>query len=269
MLKHAALRIMCGIAAAVAFATAAHAQSALDAIQKRGSVRVGWAIVYPAMYRDPKKNNELVGTSADIVQEMASSMSVKLELVEDNWSTLIAGLQSNKFDITIPSLALTLPRALAVSFSKPVTQSPVVIMVKKELAEKYKSWQDMDRPDVRLTLTLGSDADMFATRSMRNAQVLRVRAAPDSIAQMLTGRAEGQVISTASFPAIVAEHPEFALLPGPPVGFSKISFAMKAGDYRLREWVNYFIDEIRNTGVLLRILKKYGLDETSLVQRGN
>lgn len=241
--------------------------SALDAIQKRGSIRVGWAVVYPSMYRDPKQQNALVGTSAEIVQELAASMGVKLELVEDNWSTLIAGLQSNKFDITIPSLAITLPRALAVTYSKPVTQSPVVLMVKKDVAEKYKSWQEMDKPDVRITLTLGSDADMFVTRQMKNAQIIRVRAAPDSIAQMLTGRADAQVISTASFPTISAEHKDFVLLAGPPIGYSKISIAMKGGEYRLREWIDYFIDEIQSTGLLLTILKKYGLDEKSLVPR--
>ncbi|WP_298727606.1 ABC transporter substrate-binding protein [uncultured Ferrovibrio sp.] len=250
------------------FANAANAQQpspTLDAIQKRGTLRVGWAVIYPHFYRDPK-TNQLTGVSHEIVEELAKSLNVKLELIEDNWATLIAGIQSNKFDITIPSLAITLPRALSVTYSRPVYQSAVGLMIRRDDLAKYKTWSDMDVQTARISVTLGSNADMFVTRAMTNSQILRVKAAPDSITQLLTGRADAWASPVDSFIKVGEEQPSLVRLPGPPVGYSKVSFAMKAGDYFFRDWVNYFIDELQDTGTLLRIFKKYGLSEDSLVK---
>lgn len=69
-----------------------------------------------------------------------------------------------------------------------------------------------------------------------------------------------------SFIKVGEEQPSLVRLPGPVIGYSKVSFAMKAGDYFFRDWVNYFIDEMQSTGVLLRIFEKYGLSEESLVK---
>lgn len=268
-IKHVrAISIAAAVAALAVFAGTAQAQApsnTLDAIQKRGTLRVGWAVIYPHFYRDPK-TNQLTGVSHEISEELAKSLNVKLELVEDSWATLIAGVQSNKFDITIPSLAITLPRAMSVTYSRPVYQSPVGLMIRKDDLAKYKNWKDMDVSTARISLTLGSNADMFATRAMPNSQILRVKAAPDSITQLLTGRADAWASPVDSFIKVGEEQPSLVRLPGPVIGYSKVSFAMKAGDYFFRDWVNYFIDEMQSTGVLLRIFEKYGLSEESLVK---
>jgi ABC-type amino acid transport substrate-binding protein len=92
----------------------AAAESALDTIQRTKTLRVGWAVVHPYIFRDPK-NNEITGFSIDLMRDMAGALGdgVKLQMVEDSWATLAAGLQANKFDI-VPLLAVTLPRAMAV-----------------------------------------------------------------------------------------------------------------------------------------------------------
>lgn len=239
--------------------------STLDGIKSRGTLRVGWAVVYPQIYREPK-TNQLTGVSVDIMQEMAKSLGVKLELVEDSWATLVAGVQSNKYDITIPALAVTLPRAMAVTYTRPVYRSPVGLMIRKSDADKYKSWKDMDQPNVRISVTLGSNADMFATRIFEKAQILRVKAAPDSIAQLLTNKADAWGSPVESFIKAGQEQPALAQIGGPAVGYSPVAMAVKAGDYFFRDWVNHYIDEIQETGVLARIFKKYSMSEDSLVR---
>lgn len=70
--------------------------------------------------RNPK-TNQIQGISYDLVQDMGKALGVKVDWVEDNWSTLPAGIQASKFEIT-NLMAITPPRAEAVGFSEPVTK---------------------------------------------------------------------------------------------------------------------------------------------------
>jgi polar amino acid transport system substrate-binding protein len=256
-----------GLATAALIRPAAAQQTTantLDAIQRRGSVRVGWGVIYPNMYREPGKQ-EPVGMYIDLLEDLAKSLNVRLELVEDNWSTMVAGLQANKFDMTIP-LAITLPRAMSATFSKPFMQSPVGLMIRKADAGRFQKWQDMDIPSARISVTLGSNADMFASRAFSKAQILRVRAAPDSITQLLTGRAEAWGSPVESFPSVAAERQELQVLAGPPIGFSQSSFAVRLGDFAWRDWLGYFTTEMIDTGAMQRILAKYNRPDDILVR---
>ncbi len=255
-------------AAGLAMTRSASAQqvvgNTLEAIQKRGSVRVGWGVIYPSMYREPGKK-EPVGFFVDLCDEMAKSLNVKLELVEDNWSTMIAGLQANKFDVTIP-LAITLPRAMSATYSKAFLKGPVGLMIRKSDAAKYKTWQDMDVPEARISVTLGSNADMFASRAFGKAQILRVKAAPDSITQLLTARADAWGSPVESFPAVAKEREELVVLSGPPIGFSESAFAMRLGDFAWRDWLSIFTTEMIDTGAMRRLLQKHNRSEDILVR---
>jgi len=241
----------------VVMASSAFAQqaSALDDIQKRGVLKVGWATVYPDFYRDAATGG-FRGSSFDIVEDLAKTLGVKLELVEDSWATLVAGIQSGKFDMTIPSLGITLPRALAISYSEPVYSNSVGLMIRKQDGERFKTLQDFDKPEIRLSVTLGSNADMFLTRAMKSAQILRVKAAPDSIAQLLSNRADAWVSPTQSFAKVAAEQTSLAEFTGGNIGDSPIAFGFRAGDYRLKEWLDYYVNELRNTGQLQQILDR-------------
>jgi polar amino acid transport system substrate-binding protein len=255
--------ILFALAFAATLTPPASAQtSSLDAIQKRGTVRVGWAVWFPYIYRDPK-TNEITGVSVDLAQSLAKELGVKLVLEEDNWNTLIAGLQSNKYDLTIP-IAVTLPRAKAATFTTSILKSGVGLMVPKRDAAKYKSWKDFDKPDMRITTTLGSNVDLFATRAFKQAQILRVKGGPESLMQVMTGKAQAWANTMDAFVKIKAEQPDLVVVPGSEFGFSQVAFSVRAGDFHFRDWLNYFIVDQKDSGALLKTIEKYGLDKTYL-----
>ena len=107
--------------------TSASAASILHEIQRRGTLRVGWAVWWPYVYRD-SKTNQLVGITVDMAEQMAKELNVKLEFVEDSWGTFAAGIQAKKFDVW-NLVAITLPRATASGFSEPVTVHGLSLIV--------------------------------------------------------------------------------------------------------------------------------------------
>ena len=232
-------------------------QSTLDQIKSRGTLRVGWGVLFPYMYRDPK-TNQLAGFAVDFMNEMGKALNVKVEFVEDIWSTMIAGLQANKFDIPLPALAITLPRAAVITYTKPIARQPIGLMVMKKDADKYKSWQDLDKPGIRITTTLGSNIDLFVTRAFKNAQIIRVKGGPDSIAQVLGGKADAWANSIESFNMIIKEQPQLSIVPGR-LGASPMAMGVRQGDIVWRDWVNLFIDEMENTGNLKQLIEAHNL----------
>ena len=119
--------------------SSAYAQeSALQRIQRSGVIRVGWALWYPWMSLDDK-TKKLVGIGPDVMEELAKALgNVKIQWVADNWATLVAGLQSNKFDITYP-LGVTLPRALAIDYTDDTMLEAQTFLIQKRIARSSRA----------------------------------------------------------------------------------------------------------------------------------
>jgi ABC-type amino acid transport substrate-binding protein len=234
----------------------AEVSPALNDIKSRKELRVGWAVFYPYIYLDPR-THEISGFAADFMTAMSEALNVKLVWVEDSWATMTAGLQANRFDMTLPGVAITLPRAEVVTFSKPVARMPLGLLVRKEDASAA-NWRDLDQPGKRITTTLGSVVDLFATKRFQKAEIVRVKAGPDSIAQLLAHKADAWANGLEGLAMIQKEHPELAIVPGE-FGSNPVCIALRQGDFVTRDYVDLFIDDQRRTGALQTMAEKYGL----------
>jgi ABC-type amino acid transport substrate-binding protein len=253
-------RFSLAIAAALALAALAPAQAqspALERIDKQKTLRVGWAVWHPYVYRDPK-SNQVQGISYDLLQEMGKSLGVKVEWIEDSWATLPAGLQANKFEIT-NLMAITPPRAEAVGFSEAVTQHGLSLLAPQAEVAKTKGWQDWDKPGVKIVVTLGANSDMFVTEKFKRAEIVRLKSVPENVLALVSGRANAHASTIDALKTIQKEHPTLAIVPGS-FGSSEVAFALPKGDAALAKRVNQFVVDAKKSGRINQLLDKYGLD---------
>jgi polar amino acid transport system substrate-binding protein len=234
--------------------------SVLSEIKSRRQLRIGWATIYPYIYRDPK-TNELVGFAVDFMGAMADALGVKPVWVEDSWATMVAGLQSKKFDITLPAMGVTLPRAEVVTFTDPVCRFPVGLVIQKKNQDKYKVFNDLDQPDRKISVSLGSTSDLYATRKFTKAQLVRVKQGTDALAQLLAGKVDAWANPADASGTLEREHPELMTISIDSIGSAPMAMAIRQGDFIFRDWVNLFIDMERRTGSLKKSVEKYGLFE--------
>ena len=237
--------------------------SAMDHISKDKTLRVGWAVWNPYVYRDPKTNS-LVGISYDLVEDLGKAMGVKVEWVEDSWATLPAGIQAHKFDIT-NLMAITPPRAEAIDFSHPVTKHGLSLIAPEAKVAKTKGWEDWDRPDVKIAVTLGANSDMFITEKFKKAQIVRLKTVPENVLALMSGRVDAHASTIDALKAIQKEHPSLAIVPGS-FGGSEVAFGLPKGDKELANVVNKFVDEAKRSGRISQLLDKYGLDASFAAQ---
>ncbi|MFB9947443.1 substrate-binding periplasmic protein [Rhizobium puerariae] len=255
---------VCGLAV-LALGASAYAQqgdSILRQISDRGTLRVGWTVNYPASYRDPA-SGKVAGYAIDVFNDLGAQLGVKVEYVEDSVATMAAGLQSKKFDVTIP-LAITLPRLQALSFSKPFIKSPAALVVRAEDAKKYAGWQDLDKPELTISTTLGSNIDMFVTAVFKNAKIIRVKNQTDSVAQVIAGKADAWANSTSALTDVVGKRPELVLLPNSEYGASPLALPIVQGDFIWAAYLDEFLRVEKENGKLAAAIKKYGYAEDVL-----
>lgn len=235
---------------------AAEQESALHRIQRTGVIRVGWALWFPWMVMD-EKTKKLTGIGPDVIEELAKALgNVKIEWVADNWATLVAGLQANKFDITYP-LGATLPRALAADFSDDTTREAQTFLVKKKDAGRFKSMEDVDQPGVKISATLGSNTELYLTRIFKKPEIIRLKSSPEGLMALVLGKVDAWANTGSAIADAMKAHPDTTPIKGS-FALGKNCFAIRQGDQIFLNWLNLFIADMKETGTLDQILKKYG-----------
>jgi polar amino acid transport system substrate-binding protein len=252
-------RILMSVAAFALFGSAWAQSPALSRIDKEKTLRVGWAVWHPYVFRDPK-SNQVEGISYELLQEMGKALGVKVEWIEDSWATLPAGLQASKFEIT-NLMAITPPRAEVVGFSEAVTQHGLSLIAPQAEVAKTKSWQDWDRPGVKIAVTLGANSDMFVTEKFKRAEIVRLKTVPENVLALVSGRVNAHASTIDALKTIQKEHPNLGIVPGS-FGFSEVAFALPKGDAQLAKRVNQFVAEAKKSGRISQLLTKYGLDDS-------
>lgn len=256
------LRLALALAAFLSFGLAQAQQSRLDTVPASKTLKVGWAAFHPYIYRDPK-TNQVTGFSIDLANEMAKALgdNVKVELVEDGWATFPAGLQANKFDV-FPGAAISLRRALAVSFSDPYTKQTYSLLAPAAEAAKAKSWKDFDKPGQKIVTVLGATTDAYLTNLVKNAEVVRVKTVPDGMLAVVSGRANAYASTTDSLAALRKQQPNLAIVPGA-FATSGFALALPRNDPQWTAWVNEFVREMKRSGRIAQLIEKYGMDHSA------
>lgn len=219
------------------------ADSVLEVIKKRGSLKVGLSTFTPWAMRD--KNGQLIGYEIDVARRLAEDMGVKAEFVPTAWDGIIPALLTGKFDLIIGGMTITPERNLTVNFTVPYANSGTHMVAHKERAAGFKTLEDFNQPEVVLTARRGATPAAAAKRLMPKATLRQFDEDALALQEVLNGKAHAFVTSTPT-PAFEAlKHPDQLFLPiAEPFVQGAEGFALRKGD---PDALNFF-----NNWVMLR-----------------
>lgn len=228
-------------------------------VKREGVLRVGYILAAPWCIRDPK-TGEMSGTFVETINEIAKQMEVRVEYVEADFSTFVAGLQTRKFDISIAPTFSTIPRAKSVAFSTPLMAAGNSAIVRRG-ESRFKSLADIDKTGIIVAVTQGEQGHEFAKLHFKNAEI-RVFSGGDqnmAFSEVLAGRADvalGDVWFSAKFSS---EHPKaFDLFADAPYNITPVGWAVRYEDQSLLSFINTALDCLDTAGKLDEIDRKYG-----------
>ena len=188
------------------------------------------------------------GFSIEMANDIAKLLDVKLEYTESTYGNSILDLQANKIDLGF-ALNPTPQRALVVDFTKTVFPHPFGAMLKKGL--EAKSWADINKPEVRIAVDVGSANEAVARRFAPNASIKSLKSRDEVMLEMASGRVDCVVNALVLGLTAIAKNPNlgtYKILQSPSVAIPSSMGVRREADKRWRDFLAVWIDYNRGIG---------------------
>ena len=117
-----------------------------------------------------KTTGEMQGVSVDLMRELASRLGVPVDFViHDTPGQVADDATKGTWDVTI--LAIEQSRAKTITFSPPISEIEASYMVHKD--SPLQSVKQVDAPGVRISVANKAGYELYLTRTIQSATLLR------------------------------------------------------------------------------------------------
>ena len=234
----------------------APATSALQAIIRRGELRVGMQVGYVPFQMHGHDGN-LVGLDVDLAEMVARSLNVVLRVVRLTWQELIPSLLEGKTDVVMSGMTVTPERNVQVLFTLPVLETGRMFLVHASNAEQFKNLEDLDKQGIFIVSTPGGLGEIRIRELLPKASYREFPDRKRSIGEVLERRAQAFIDEEFSIRLACATHPHILTSRFKPVTYEPMSWAVRPGDLHWLNWLNNFIRKIHGDGRLESLKKKW------------
>jgi polar amino acid transport system substrate-binding protein len=222
------------------------AESTIDRIRRTGVLRIAALPGEMPFFHKDLATGEWSGVAIDMAKSIATPFNARLEYVESTYANSVLDLQANKVDLAF-ALNPTPQRALAIGFTHAYYMHPFGFVARRGFAAR--TWDDLNRPEVRVVSLIGSLTDVLLARYAPKAQVLGAKQGDDAVLLMQAGRADCIMYALIQALSVSARAPmleEVTLLQAPSVALPSAMGVQMEPDRRWRDYLNSWADY--NTG---------------------
>lgn len=240
----------------------AAARPTVEHIEQRGVLIVGTTGDYrPLTFCEPA-TGEYWGFGIELAEAIAARMGVVVQFVHTSWPTLTADVQAEPqlFDMAMGGITITEARCATMLMSEGYLANGKTILCRTEDTSRFRSLEDIDRPEVRVMVNPGGLNEQFARQHLTHATLIvhpNNEEIPSLIAQ---GEADVMITEITEAPYYVQTDPRLAApLLDTPFTHGEIGVLMRKGQDDLLQLVNSIIRQMKADGSLRLLTEKYGL----------
>jgi polar amino acid transport system substrate-binding protein len=227
----------------------------LQHIRDRGELRVGVAPGEPWFYKD-QRSDQWYGIGWGVAVALARDLGVKPVPVETTWGNAVAGLQAGQFDVMFV-LDATPQRALAVDFPvQPMFYYAQGLLVRDGLA--VRKWEDLDKPEIRIGVILGTAPDRDVTTRLTKAQIERFPSGDETAAAFQAGRVDAISLFHPALVMLRARVKRGTVVLPEPIRESSTSAGVRRDPEKSwRDWLGLSMAYLYTTGETQKIYEEY------------
>ncbi len=144
--------------------------SILATVRTQHKIIAGWAPYAPYASKDTA-TGKVQGYYIDLFNRAAEEGGLQVEWVETTWSTMIADMHANKFQVMAAPVFRTVPRALEVGFTKPMDYFGNSAIVRSG-EQRFKTLANLNDPSVTIAVTQGEVGYDYAKRYLPKAKLV-------------------------------------------------------------------------------------------------
>jgi len=244
------------------------AESTFDRIRRTKVLRIAALPGELPYFQKDLTTGEWSGACIDMAKDIAKVFEANLAYVESTYGNSVLDLQSNKVDLAF-ALNPTPARALSIGFTHPMLIHPFGCLAKHGL--NPTTWDDLNKPDVKIVFDLGSLHETAARRYCAKAQLTGFKTRDECTLALQAGRADAQILAAMLGLAAVGKNHSlgpYHLLTNPLVALPSCLGIQREPDTRFKEVINAWIDMNRGNGQirewLLEGLAKFGVSRDQI-----
>jgi len=234
----------------------AAAGQAMDRILKKGELVVGITGSQPPL-NAVDKNGNIIGYDADIAKLIAMNLGVKIKFSAMPFAELLPALATNKVDLILSSMTMTLERNRKTAFVGPYYISGKGILTKTKNISILQQAEGLNSPAFKVATLGKSTSQAFVEQAAPKAQLVATKSYDDAIDMLLQDKVN----------AVVADYPFCAFSAfryqekGLVAGQSKLT-AEPLGiaapeDTLLLNWLRNFVNMLEASGQLENLTEKW------------
>lgn len=244
------------VVAVLGFGATCYAEeNTLQEIMERGKLIIGEdCAVQPWAFRNPE-TGEIEGFIIDLARLYANRLGVELEIKDFEWAGLFPALFQKKVDLLAAHMTVTVLRSAQVTFTDPwlVLGSKALVRADSPL----EHLEDINQEGVVITNTPASVYTQMAREDFPKATIKAFPKGSDCVQAVLHGRADVLLEDEPPLLIYMQNFPgKFKILPE---YYTRefFAWAVRQGDWALRDSINIFLREIKLTGEYAELYKKW------------
>ena len=235
-------------------------ESAIDRVQRTKTLRISALPGEAPYFAKDLASGTWKGACIEMADSIAKVFDAQVAYVEGTYASSVLDLQANKVDLAF-ALNPTPQRALAIGFTHSFITHPFGCIAKPGFAPT--TWDDLNKPEVRIICDVGSLHEVAARRYCPKAQITALKTRDECTLFFQSGRADAFILAAMLGLSTLAKNASlgtYRLLEGPVVALPSNFGVRREPDTRFIEVLNAWIDFNRGTGQI----REYLLDGLAL-----
>ena len=198
--------------------------------------------------------NDIVGIDAEIAGEVASRLGLELEIQDVEFDSIIAGIQSGKYDIGCAGMTVTEERLQSVNFTTPYATGIQSIIVAE--GSEITDLDVLLDGDYVVGVQQGTPGDIYMSDEVGEDRVDRYNKGADAVLALINGNVDAVVIDNQPAQAFVAANEGLTIL-DTPYAVEDYAMAINKDNEELLAEVNRVLGEMQADGTIDAIIEKY------------
>ena len=199
-----------------------------------------------------KEGDNIVGIDAEIAQAMADKLGLKLEIVDMDFDSLIASIQSGKIDMSLAGMTVTEERKQNVDFTDSYATGVQVIIVKDD--SDIASVDDLQ--DKLIGVQQGTTGHLYCADDFGEDHVNALPNGATAVQALLQGKVDCVVIDQEPAKAFVEANEGLKIL-DTAYTTEDYAAAVSKDNPELTAALNKALQELKDDGTIQGILDKY------------
>lgn len=223
------------------------------------TLTVAMELAYPP-FEARDEAGDAYGISPAFMQKFADAYGYDLVIENTAFDGLIPALQTDKADAVMSSITITDEREAEVDFTDPYAVAQLAILANAQSG--IGSIDDLNQPGKAVAVKTGSTGDVYATKNLTNAQIVRLADESACVTEVVQGRADGFLYDQLTIYRNNQANPDTTKAVFIPFQDPEYwGVAVADGNDELRAQFNEFIAQCKQDGTFEELTQEFLADE--------